>query len=166
MVECLLNGWVFVYELSGCGFELSCSDLNFRFWVCFEQGVPWNSGNYRVWIHSETCMWHDKNIQSHKCTFIFHILVLFACLGGLSRTVPSKSPPWRNAVLILIELIGNFFDDVSMIILLFLKPTIPQSSFQTRFVVNTLWSYNPSKWDAFLSWVFYVLINFSGYTLV
>ena len=60
-----LNGWVFVYELSGCGFESSCSHLNFRFCACFEQGVPWRSGNYRVWIHSETCTWHDKNIQSN-----------------------------------------------------------------------------------------------------
>ena len=25
---------------------------------------PWHSGNYRVWIHSETRTWHDKNIQS------------------------------------------------------------------------------------------------------
>ena len=24
-----LNGWVFVYELSGCGFESSCCHLNF-----------------------------------------------------------------------------------------------------------------------------------------
>ena len=24
-----LNGWVFLYELSGCGFESRCSDLNF-----------------------------------------------------------------------------------------------------------------------------------------
>ena len=58
------NGWVFVYELSGSRFESSCSHLNLSFRACFEQGVPWNSGNYRVWIHSETCMWHDKNIQS------------------------------------------------------------------------------------------------------
>ena len=58
-----LNGWVFVYELSGCGFESSCSHLNFRFRACFEQGVPWHSDNYIVWIHSETRMWHDKNIQ-------------------------------------------------------------------------------------------------------
>ena len=27
--------------------------------ICFEQGVPWNSGNYRGWIYSETHMWHD-----------------------------------------------------------------------------------------------------------
>ena len=58
-----LKGWVFIYELSGCEFESSCSHLkNFRFCTCFEQGVPWHSG-YGVWIHSDTCMWHDKNIQ-------------------------------------------------------------------------------------------------------
>ena len=55
---------MFVYELSGCGFEYSCSHLNFRFPACFEQRFPWHSGNYRVWIHSEMHTWHDKNIQS------------------------------------------------------------------------------------------------------
>ena len=60
-----LNGWVFVYELSECGFESSYSHLNFRFRAYFEQGVPWHSDNYRVWIHSETRTWHDKNGQSN-----------------------------------------------------------------------------------------------------
>ena len=55
----------FVYELRGCGFESSCSHLNFRFPACFEQGIPWHSDNYRVWIHSEAHTWHDKNIQSN-----------------------------------------------------------------------------------------------------
>ena len=59
------NGWVFVYELSGSGFESSCSHLNFRFCTCLKQGVHWHSGNYREWIHSETRTWHDKNIQSN-----------------------------------------------------------------------------------------------------
>ena len=59
-----LNGWVFVYELSGSGFESSCSHLDFRFRACFEQGVPWHSSNYREWIHSETLTWHDKYMQS------------------------------------------------------------------------------------------------------
>ena len=59
-----LNGWVFIYKLSGCGFVSRCSHLNFRFHACFEQGVPWHSENYRAWIHSETHTWHDKNIQS------------------------------------------------------------------------------------------------------
>ena len=38
----LLYGWVFVYETSGR------SNLTFRYCLCFEQGVPWHSGNYRV----------------------------------------------------------------------------------------------------------------------
>ena len=42
-----LNGWVFVYKLSGCGFESRWCHLNFRYGVCFEQGVPWHSGNCR-----------------------------------------------------------------------------------------------------------------------
>ena len=37
------NGWGIVYELSGSGFESSCSHLNFRFRTCFEQRVPWHS---------------------------------------------------------------------------------------------------------------------------
>ena len=61
-----LNGWVFVYGLSGCGFESSWSHLNLRFCACFEQGVPWYSGNYGVCIHSETCTWHDKNKYTVK----------------------------------------------------------------------------------------------------
>ena len=66
-----LNDWVFIYELSGCGFESSYSHLNFRFRTCFEQGVPWHSGNYIVWIHSEMHTWHDKNIQSFfRCLYL------------------------------------------------------------------------------------------------
>ena len=58
-----LNGWLFVYELSSCGFKSHCSHLNFRFSTCFEQRVPWHSDNYRVWIYPEMCTWHDKNIS-------------------------------------------------------------------------------------------------------
>ena len=65
------NGWVFVYELSGSVFESSCSHLNFRFCACFGQGVPWLSGNFRVWIHSETRTWRDKNIHSFTVLFFF-----------------------------------------------------------------------------------------------
>ena len=57
---------MFVYKPSGSGFDSSCSPLKFRFRACFEQGVPWHSGNYRMWIHSETRTWHDKNIQSRR----------------------------------------------------------------------------------------------------
>ena len=60
-----LNGWVFVSGLSDCGFESNCGHLHFRYGTCFKQGVPWHSANYRVWIHSETCTWHDKNKKSN-----------------------------------------------------------------------------------------------------
>ena len=73
-----LNGWVFVYELSGCGFESRCSHLIFRYGACFEQGVPWHSGNCRVWIHSQTRTWHDKNIQWKK---VFCKLIVLFFMG-------------------------------------------------------------------------------------
>ena len=34
------NGCVFIYKLSGSGFESGCGHLNFRFRACFQQGVP------------------------------------------------------------------------------------------------------------------------------
>ena len=60
-----INGSLFVYKISGSGFESSCTHLNFRFRACFKQPVPWNSGNCRMWIHSETRTWRDKNKQSN-----------------------------------------------------------------------------------------------------
>ena len=46
------NPLLLVYELSGCRFQSCCNHLNFRYHTCLEQGVPWHSGNYRVWVHS------------------------------------------------------------------------------------------------------------------
>ena len=59
-----LNGWVFVYKLSGCGFKSCSNHLNFRSCACFKQGIPWHSGNYRVWIHSKTSTW--LTLQSYS----------------------------------------------------------------------------------------------------
>ena len=60
-------GWVFVQKLAGSGFESSCSHFIFRFRACFEQGVPWQSDNYRVWVHSESAYvtWQERTV---KCT--------------------------------------------------------------------------------------------------
>ena len=43
-----LNGWVFVYELSGCGCDSRCSHLNFRYRACFYQVVSnlWFAWDY------------------------------------------------------------------------------------------------------------------------
>ena len=68
-----LYGWVFIFELIGCGSHSHCSHLNFRYHACFGQGVPWHSGKYKVWIHSKTRTWHDKNMQSILCEIdLFH----------------------------------------------------------------------------------------------
>ena len=58
------NGWVLVYDLRCSGFEPSFSHSNCTLRASFEQRVPWHSGNYRVQTHSETCLWHDKSLQS------------------------------------------------------------------------------------------------------
>ena len=59
-------GWVLIYKLSSF-YPVAWMSRN----SCFEQGVLWHSGNYRVWIHSETRTWHDDNIQ------LKHLLSLF-----------------------------------------------------------------------------------------
>ena len=42
----------------------------------FDQRVPWHSGNYRVWIHSETHTWLDKNIHHYFLgVFLFFFYV-------------------------------------------------------------------------------------------
>ena len=85
-----LNGWVFVYELSGCTFESSCSHLNFRFRDCFEQRVPWHWRNYRVWIHSERRTWHDNNIQSNAP----YRKILITQLNHLASLAKWLNVPW------------------------------------------------------------------------
>ena len=55
------NGWVLVCELSDSRSGLKI----FRFPASFEERVPWDSANYRVWIHSETGTCNDENIQSN-----------------------------------------------------------------------------------------------------
>ena len=62
-----LNGWVFVHKLSSCEFEPHCSHLNFGARACFAQGIPWNSGNCRMWIPSEVRAWDDRNLQLKTC---------------------------------------------------------------------------------------------------
>ena len=49
--------------------------------------LPWHSGNYRVWIHSETRTWHDKNIQSDLSVSlknIFADIVELAFIGQIT----------------------------------------------------------------------------------
>ena len=99
-----LNGWVFVYEISGCGIDSLCSCLNFRYRACFEQGAPWYSDNYRVYIHSKTWMWHDKkNTQLKNFLPLYSALLIYSKVrasqilhGETNPVAPSKN--WIKAI--------------------------------------------------------------------
>ena len=88
-----LNDGVFIYAQSGCWFESLCSLFNFRYCAYLNQEHPWHSGNYRVLIHSEMRMWHDKNIQSnsqykHVLTLqLNHLASLTKCLTFCLGTI-------------------------------------------------------------------------------
>ena len=98
---------MFVYELSGFGFEPSCSHLNFRYGACFEQEFPWHSGNYRVWIHSEARMWHDKNIQSQVFKFVVE------WIHGIRNNVEITLSP-KVSLLLLQFLMSNYVQFVCL----------------------------------------------------
>ena len=70
------NGWVFVYKIISCEFESRCSHLNFGYSACFKEIASWNSGNYKVWIHTKMHTWHDKNIQSVSKYYLIEIILL------------------------------------------------------------------------------------------
>ena len=80
---CLTILWPFSLKrltyIIGCGFE-SCfplHSLSFRYRVCFEQGVPWHSGNYRVWTHFETrCHLFRFFFSSLVTKWVLHIKIL------------------------------------------------------------------------------------------
>ena len=45
--------------------QVQLQSLKLQICTYFEWETPWHSGNYRVCIHTETRMWHDKNIQTN-----------------------------------------------------------------------------------------------------
>ena len=53
------NGSVFVLRTKWFWVRVQLQSLKFQI-----SRLPWHSGNYRVWIHSEARTWHDKNIRS------------------------------------------------------------------------------------------------------
>ena len=65
-----------VNDLSKLTKQVRCSHLILRYRYCFEQGVPWNLGNYRVYIHSAMCMWHDKNTQAYYSVYTIYCFPL------------------------------------------------------------------------------------------
>ena len=60
-----------VWELSGCEFESRWCHLNFRYGACFGPEFLDIQANYKVWTHSETCTWHDNNIDYRRWVVVW-----------------------------------------------------------------------------------------------
>ena len=58
-----LNGWVFVYELSGCGFESCGLLLKLQISCLFRAKSSLTLRQLRVYTDFETRTWRDNNIQ-------------------------------------------------------------------------------------------------------
>ena len=69
-----LYGWVFIYELSGCGFKSRCCHLKIRYCTLFRQRVPWHSSNHRVLIQFEKRLWFQIPLLSLKKYFSLYNL--------------------------------------------------------------------------------------------
>ena len=87
-ILCVSNGAKWLTVVNGCGIDSCCSYLNFRYRPCFEQGTPWYSGNYRVYIHSCATMWHDKNTQLKYFLSLYSVLLTLKRLGGVGSIWP------------------------------------------------------------------------------
>ena len=93
-----LNGWMFFYELGGCGILQS---LILRYRVCFEQGAPWHQSTTECrFILKRVYMWHDKNTQlKHFCrstvlsNYFIHSTIKASLIlhGGTIAVAPSKN---------------------------------------------------------------------------
>ena len=80
-----------IWSLSDC----SGTRVDIRYCAYFRQEVPWHSGNYRGWIHSETRMWHDENIQ-WNAPYSQHSSIIW--------------PVWLNVWIFVYELSGIRFE--------------------------------------------------------
>ena len=83
-----LNGWVLVYELSGCGFESHYSHLNFRFWACLKQKVQsYQKNQALLWIrkiyYTLTNLVIKNNYSTDLCFFYLNNRILKSFDNGL-----------------------------------------------------------------------------------
>ena len=85
-----LNGLVFIYELSGCGFESCCSHLNFRYGACLRQTIECGFTLKLV---------HDMIITYNQ----------MQCTGKYSQQSSIIWPVWLNGWVFVYKLSGCGF---------------------------------------------------------
>ena len=93
-----LNSWVFVYKLSGCGFQSHCSHLNFRYGACFKKGVPWHSDKYE-------CGFTLKHVHDMIKTYS-----QMYCTDNHSQHNSIIWPVWLNGWVLVYKLSGCGFE--------------------------------------------------------
>ena len=86
-----LNGLVFIYELSGCGFESCCSHLNFRYGACLRQTIECGFTLKLV---------HDMIITYNQ----------MQCTGKYSQQSSIIWPVWLNGWVFVYKLSGCGFE--------------------------------------------------------
>ena len=80
---------MFVYELSGRGFESRCCHLNFRYGACLEQGVPWQTIECRFALKlaydmiitksQKICALHRRSFQKDRFFTTFYLFSQYLC---------------------------------------------------------------------------------------
>ena len=79
-----LNGCVFVYELSGCGFESSYSHLNFVFFFIWHLYSASGSHPYQN-------IWNEQYFQDSYCrccqAYYYYLIDLQRCLGSVKALI-------------------------------------------------------------------------------
>ena len=66
-----LNGWMFIYKLSGCGFESCCSHLNLKSVLIKLLDIRNQSMRENLILHLAALLWRvDHNILPWRVTFI------------------------------------------------------------------------------------------------
>ena len=94
---CLQTKWLWV--------RILLLSLKLQIWCLLWARSSLIQANYRVWIYSETGMWHNDNIQSR---IIFHTLCLTIRIDRLKKPWMSKS-----LKLIIVYWNGKFISAIS-----------------------------------------------------
>ena len=93
-----LNGWVFIYKVSGCGFKFRCSPLNFRYPAVSRKEFL----NIQAFIG---CRFTMKRIR--------HMIRKYSQMRGTDKYSHHSSiiwPVWLNDWVFVYEIVASWFD--------------------------------------------------------
>ena len=119
--------------------------------------------SYRVWIHSQTCTWHDNNIQSNA----LYRKLLTTQLNHLNKKRKKSWPVWLNGWVLVYELMVMGSNHVAIKYPPPPSPPLPTTLFLT---IKTKLDWIPSKikWKIDVFWCINIreLVNQFSYFLM